>query len=124
MPRMSTFRLAAHEFTREHGSVLTELFMTKAVIKVEVASLDELETKATDFGLLHAPCNVWITCSSSPKMRGFDKWNDSATKFLFDEDDAENERQFNAGFNAAHAESEIADMQEYEGRIARMAAAL
>ena len=80
------YRLTAHKFERAaDGGILTELFLTKGTATVTAETFDELEIEIRQFGILHAPCNVWVGAASKPKARGFDRWNyGGATKWLFE----------------------------------------
>jgi hypothetical protein len=86
MPRLTTYRLTAHPFERSHGFIQTELCIGGNAPRenVEAVSFAELEAKIAAFGTQHAPCNVWVRCITTPKPRGFDAWNKSATRWLFD----------------------------------------
>lgn len=82
---MSTYKLVAHTFTIEHGSVQTALFVTKGTALVEAATFDELETRIQSFGAANAPCNVWVHSKSPRTPRGFDAWafKNGASRWLF-----------------------------------------
>ncbi len=84
-PKTYQFRMTAHEFTESGGFISTNLNLagTSPRVVVEASSLAELDEKIKEFGIANAPCNVWVSCLSKPKIRGFDAWNSGATKNLF-----------------------------------------